>query len=311
MEIYKPSIQGHWTEIDGQEYFEYTDGRFLGLQILGDKTEPCFEGAEFYSLLSSLQKLLNSVSHFSEKEEQIKMPDVTVALYENEQYQNVWNTLNPDAVQNNTVTFNKSILNIDDSTVKYYDRTDDTFYNTTYMVGDGTITLAEPAVLNFVPMDASAHESYTKLLEAIGTDFDAAIEKLNNYENLSQKIVEQDGIISTLRMENEQKDNTISTLTQDNEALKTYKLSIENAQKEAIIEKYSAKIPDLDLAQWKKIMKDYSVQDLEKELAFNLVNSNPAIFSLEDQTMRKLPKDEELTGMEALLQRQKEKRQED
>jgi len=61
MEIYRPSIKGDWKEIDGKTYFEYTDGCFLGLQVLGDKKEPCFEGASFFSLFETLQQIKDQI----------------------------------------------------------------------------------------------------------------------------------------------------------------------------------------------------------------------------------------------------------
>lgn len=50
MELYGPSIKGVWRMINGKRLFEYTEGCFLGLQVLGDEVEPCFEGAAFFSL---------------------------------------------------------------------------------------------------------------------------------------------------------------------------------------------------------------------------------------------------------------------
>lgn len=50
MELYSKSIKGFWTEMEGRQAYVLTEGVFLGLQVLGDAVEPCFEGAGFYSL---------------------------------------------------------------------------------------------------------------------------------------------------------------------------------------------------------------------------------------------------------------------
>ena len=51
MELFVKSIEGEWvTAPNGEEMFVYSKGCFVGLQALGDKVTPCFEGAEFYSL---------------------------------------------------------------------------------------------------------------------------------------------------------------------------------------------------------------------------------------------------------------------
>lgn len=48
MELYAPAIKGEWQFMGGKKVYVFTDGCFLGLQILGDDTTPCFEGAGFY-----------------------------------------------------------------------------------------------------------------------------------------------------------------------------------------------------------------------------------------------------------------------
>ena len=48
MELFRPSIKGAWKIIEGKKFYEYTDACFLGLQVLGDDVEPCFEGAGFF-----------------------------------------------------------------------------------------------------------------------------------------------------------------------------------------------------------------------------------------------------------------------
>lgn len=49
MELYRKSLKGDWRTINGITTYVFTDGCFLGLQVLGDETEPCFQGAGFYS----------------------------------------------------------------------------------------------------------------------------------------------------------------------------------------------------------------------------------------------------------------------
>lgn len=56
MELYRKSIKGDWQIKDGKRYYVFEDACFLGLQVLGDRVEPCFEGATFFSLYQSLIK---------------------------------------------------------------------------------------------------------------------------------------------------------------------------------------------------------------------------------------------------------------
>ncbi len=50
MELFGESIKGEWEEIDGIACFTFEDACFLGLQVLGDTVEPCFEGSAFFSV---------------------------------------------------------------------------------------------------------------------------------------------------------------------------------------------------------------------------------------------------------------------
>jgi len=50
MELYPPSLKYHEAIVHNKRYIVFDDGCFLGLQVLGDKVEPCFEGASFYTL---------------------------------------------------------------------------------------------------------------------------------------------------------------------------------------------------------------------------------------------------------------------
>ena len=51
MELDPDSINGSWKMIDGEMYFVFESADFLGLSVLGEDIEPCFEGAAFYELV--------------------------------------------------------------------------------------------------------------------------------------------------------------------------------------------------------------------------------------------------------------------
>ena len=57
MELLPKSIKGNWTMIDGKKFFVFEDASFAGLQVLGDDVEPCFEGAQCFSLFTQMQEL--------------------------------------------------------------------------------------------------------------------------------------------------------------------------------------------------------------------------------------------------------------
>ena len=61
MELYEPSIKGNWKVIEGKKVFVFEDACFLGLQVLGTEVEPCFEGAAFFSLYTSLKDMVEKI----------------------------------------------------------------------------------------------------------------------------------------------------------------------------------------------------------------------------------------------------------
>ena len=71
MEIHKEGLTGEWKIWDGdkQPYFEFHKGHLLGLQVLGDEVEPCFEGSAFFSLYKDAKELYDYIKKSNEKEE--------------------------------------------------------------------------------------------------------------------------------------------------------------------------------------------------------------------------------------------------
>ena len=75
MEIHKEGLDGEWKiwNGDGQPYYEFYKGHLLGLQVLGDEVEPCFEGSAFFSLYKGAKELYDYIKNSKEKEESKKM----------------------------------------------------------------------------------------------------------------------------------------------------------------------------------------------------------------------------------------------
>ena len=78
-------------------------------------------------------------------------------------------------------------------------------------------------------------------------------------------------------------------------------------EKEAVIAKYSKLLDEEELNSFKERMDEFTKEELDKELAFVLVQSRSTIFTNNEDGF--LPKpDENLTGIEAILTRQKNKK---
>lgn len=68
MEIHKNGLEGEWKiwNEDGQPYYEFHKGHLLGLQVLGDEVEPCFEGSAFFSLYKGAKELYDYIKNSKE-----------------------------------------------------------------------------------------------------------------------------------------------------------------------------------------------------------------------------------------------------
>lgn len=126
--------------------------------------------------------------------------------------------------------------------------------------------------------------------------------KISEYE---LKIVEFENNISTLKQENENAANLIESLNSELTELQSYKLNVERQEKQVVLDSYSSKLSSDILDELTTNMDNYTKEELEKELAYKLVKTNPSAFSLNIQPEAQiLPKDVEVSsGAEALLRK--------
>ena len=114
--------------------------------------------------------------------------------------------------------------------------------------------------------------------------------------------------LSTLRVERDKFSKELDAANSKLEELNSYKEGIENAKKEEIFSKFSTHLSEETLNKYKEKSKDYSVEQLEKELAYEFCLSTPSLFSDDPLENGFVPKDEQpATGIEAILRKNSEK----
>jgi hypothetical protein len=101
MELYRGTLKGSWQIIEGKKAYVFSDGCFLGLQILGDDTEPCFEGASFYSQEESIMALLEKYEKRKEffstpKQQGGNIMNINFKLSDSQKHDLLFNLLNPN-----------------------------------------------------------------------------------------------------------------------------------------------------------------------------------------------------------------------
>lgn len=297
MEIYRPSIKGSWEMIDGEEYYVYTDGCFLGLQVLGEKVEPCFEGAAFFSLYDSLKELVEKMEKFSYnnkggRKEMIKR--ISELLNAETEKFSVYNVIETEETK----------------TAYLFNLEENKFQTCEFTIGEEeAITLGDLQDLYMFNATEAEYNSLVELKEA-AIDFSTIKETFASVENLTQekseleqKVADFESQNSTLVQERENAladyvaaQQTISELQNAVAGLEEFKKNVEDAQKSAIVEKYSQKLTEEQMKSVVDNLDNYSIVALEKELAYIFCSN----FSF-DNSEPKLPKVSETDSLSAIL----------
>ena len=335
MELYVDSIDGEWKFINGKRYFVFTEGCFLGLQALGEKYEPCFEGAGFYSLFESIQKLTKKIDEFelNTKQNIGGENQMNFKLSDNQKYNMIWTLLNPNFNEEGEWVLDYVICDVYDQYAIVFDTHNCGYERAYYTKNDETdsleITNKEVAYIVDVneeekralkALHAINGDTYEKVDEAMNSLTEENASLKEEKENFSQKIEEQNTQISTLEQEkadaqtelDEVKENytaaqsQIESLTEANKELETFKADVILKEKEAVIDHYSSLLDAEVLNSFKEKIGDMTKDELDKELAYSLVQSKPTLFSNQENESGYTPKDESnLQGIEGILSRYK------
>lgn len=330
MEIYEPSIKGSWKIINGRRMFEYTEGSFLGLQVLGEDVEPCFEGAAFFSLYSSLKQLVDEIKEYT-----LKLPEINTGgqsqmfeklnfkLSDSEKHNAIWNLINPNYNEEGGWTIEYAICDIYDDYALAYNYAEASYERIYYTKNDETneVSIIERKKVFVIDVTESEMNALNTIRTLNGDTYEKADEVYSQASKVSeleeqnstyaQKIEELNENISTLETEKgnfttqlEEANNTIASLNEEIDSLNTYKANIELKEKEEVISSYTELLSEEILASYKEKISEFTAIDLDKELAYELKKNNVSVFSKE-QNPGFIPKDEPKTGIEAILSKYK------
>ena len=323
MELYQPSIKGDWAIINGKKLFKFEDGCFLGLQILGNDVEPCFEGAAFFTFYNDLKNAIKKLEKYSLdsniKGGKSEMTKLNFKLSDSQKHDAIWVLLNDKYTEEGHWEVSYTILDIYDDYALVYSYEAGSYERVYYTKNDETDSVELGARKKCYVIDVTEEEKTA--LEALrafngGTyeKIDENIQEINTIKQqnseFSIKIEELNNTVSTLTTERdtsvENYNNAqaqISTLTNELETLKDYKNSVETQEKEQVIASYSELLNNEILDSYKSKISEYSsATELDKELAYELKKTNLEVFT---KTPQYLPKDTPNTGIEAILAKYK------
>lgn len=323
MELYQPSIKGDWAIINGKKLFKFEDGCFLGLQILGDDVEPCFEGAAFFTFYNDLKTAIKKLEKYSLdsniKGGKSEMTKLNFKLSDSQKHDAIWVLLNDKYTEESNWEITYTILDIYDDYALVYSYEAGSYERVYYTKNDETDSIELGARKKCYVIDVTEEEKTA--LEALrafnGGTYEKIDENIQEIDTIKQqnsefstKIEELNNTVSTLTTERdtsvENYNNAqaqISTLTNELETLKDYKNSVETQEKEQVIASYSELLNNEILDSYKSKISEYSsATELDKELAYELKKTNLEVFT---KTPQYLPKDTPNTGIEAILAKYK------
>lgn len=320
MELFPKTLKWHKAILQGQRYIVFDDGCFFGLQVLGNDYEPCFEGAAFYSLRDSIEKAMFELEKLYEKENTMSL---NFRLSDSQKHDALFNLLNPDYNEAGGWMCDYGICDVWDDYALCFKYADGTYERAYYTKNDEDDSLTITSMVRCYVMDLlEAEKNTVETLRALnGNNFELVSDELSNAHAIaeqntefSNRISELEGANSTLSIEKSEFEAQVSTLTAEKEALEgekntlneklsaaqTYCAQLENEKKEAVFAQYTELLGDDVLESYREKMADYSIEDLDMRLAYELKKSNMAVFTkAAPQYLPKdnLPKD----GIEAIL----------
>lgn len=317
MELFRPSLKYHEAIVKGRRFIVFDEGCFLGLQVLGDNTEPCFEGASFYSLQNAIECAINAIKNYGGT----KMPVINFKLSDNDKFQAIWNLLNPEFNEegNWTITYGISAVYDEYALVINYETGD--FGRAYYTKNDENDMVELGEIVKCYILDVTESEKQTLdtlralnggTYELVSDVLVNAQENLDKNSEFSTKIEELNESITTLTTERdsfstqlEEANATISSLTEENDSLNKYKLDIETQQKTAVIDEYSEHLDEEILNSYREKIGDYTAEELDMHLAYELKKNNSSMFSKATDNPGFVPKDVPLEGIAAVLSKYK------
>lgn len=317
MELYVPSIKGDFQIIDGQKYFVYSDACFLGLQVLGDEVEPCFEGSAFFTLYNSFKQIVEDLKQYSlnyQKDTREDRMVINFKLSDNEKFNLLFDQLNSNFNEDGNWTIDYSITDIYDLYAIAYNYNDNIYERVYYEKNDSddTITIIKMEQCFIVDVNENEKKSLETIQALNGGNYEKAEETFEKVSNLeeknsqySQKIEEQETIIATLTSEKTSFEQSNTELKEQLEQLENYKLKKETEEKEAILSKYAQNLDSEIIEEYRKNIAEYSIHDLDKELAFKLVETTPSLFTKNNNGAIPKPNLTHLDGVEAILEKYK------
>lgn len=285
MELNPDIIDGDWVYQNGAHYFEFSNASFLGLQVLGDDVEPCFEGSSFFSNIGGYEALLAYA--FSKLLKDTNIDSMTIIGGDMDK---------KEGILTNSVNFEKQA---DKDVVEEVEEknTDQQQENTEPEANEEAKVPEEELPVNVVK--DTSDETKIGALESDSDDREASGEVPGEgkpatqgedgrtdkedapkaKEDLEEETQSESEYSQKDKSENDSKiielEEQISTYEREIEELREFKANVELNEKKEVLSTYEGHISEESFANYEEKLSDYdSVEELEKDLAYEIIKSN-------------------------------------
>lgn len=243
MEIFRENLKGEWKIWeDGKPYFHFYSGSLVGLQALGKKVEPCFEGSAFFNLkdteiIENIQECINYIKQIdknNKKEEGEKMDKTLFRLSDNEKADILFDLINPNFNEEGNWELNGIVTEVYDDYALYVNQTG---YHRAYYTKDGdNVSLGEIMDVKITDVTTSEYAAL-EAMKAISGTYEAAQEA---YTALETKVNEFEGEKANFEAEKAELEEKVAEFEAE-------KVALENtiSEKDVKINEFETQISDL------------------------------------------------------------------
>lgn len=242
------------------------------------------------------------------------MPKFNFRLSDNQKAEAIWSLLNPDYTEEGGWVIDCVIYEVYEDYALVFNYATGEHERVYYVKNeDDTISLGERVKCFIVDVNETEKNTLDTLRRLNGETYELVSETLINAEaneqkcaELDSKIEEANSNLSTLQLEADEKNNelasakeTLNSLEVEVNELRSYKKNVETQAKKHVIEEYVGKLSTETLDTYSAKLDEYSIVDLDKELAYELKQTNISAFATTEPDF--IPKDFEVGGIEEIL----------
>ena len=284
MELNPDTVEGEWVEHDDEYYFEFTNAEFFGLCVLGEEYEPCFEGSSFYEL----HQQENNASISKDLKEMFSLYKSTIDSAEEnptggQEMEN--EKLKPQDLDNDSVE--EEVKDQEEEVEEEENKPSET-----EEVKDESSEEGEEE-----ETDEEKKEEEQEEPEQEEKNEEEESEETDEPEEEEEK--EEVDFNSALA----EKDKTIATLEAELKELREYKKAKVNEEKEEVLNTYSNKLTEEEIADFRNKIEDYnSAVELKKDIAVCLLDKQSNEEKIEESNYVLInSRKNTFTGIEAIV----------